>query len=181
MPKPIAGRGGKARETLIRTGSLGYRSLEMPEKRELFAAAYAVESERLCERLLRVSKRGRNTGVRLEAALRELAALITDRPALARALLLEADVAGGEAARKRREVLGCLTRAVDRAYRRAGALPAPPRTAAAFVVGSIVESLSRALAGGSPADFSASIPELAAMAGAAFESAEAGERAVTAA
>jgi hypothetical protein len=169
------------REVLIRTGALGYRSLEMPEKRELFTEAYAVESERLCRRLLRASESGRSRRARLEAALRELAALISDRPALARALLLEADVVGGEAARKRREVLDRLARAVDRAYRSAGPLPAPPMTAAAFLVGAIEESLSRALSGGRPAEFSAAIPELAALVGDAFEMADARETAATAA
>jgi AcrR family transcriptional regulator len=60
-----------------------------------YQAAYATESERLCETILRAGRNHDNWRSGLEAALETLASFAAGRPERARGLLLEVHVAGG--------------------------------------------------------------------------------------
>lgn len=160
-------------------GELGYRTVTVKDvyqrysgyrvefyrhfanKAECYAVAYEAEVERLWRRLVRACEAAEDWAGGLRAALEELAAFVSERPAQAAGLLVEAHVAGGPARAKRAEVVERLTRAVDGARRETSASRhSPPPITAAFIVSAIEESAVSALARGAPEDFAAAIPSL---------------------
>jgi AcrR family transcriptional regulator len=137
-------------------------------KAECYAVAYATEIERLCEALLGAARAQETWRAGLRAALEELARFAGERPALARGLLAEAQVAGGPALPKREEVLERLSRAVDSARRETESRHDPPPVTATFMVGAIEAAVTSALSKGKPEEFAAAVPELTGMVVAAY-------------
>ena len=129
-------------------------------KADCFAAAYEAESERVCQRMLSFIETGKGSDSRTESALNDLAALIVEKPAVAKALFLEVHVAGGPSLDKRREVVERLARAIDDACRPSASRRSPPPTSGDFIVGAIEEAVSNSLAKDEPKEFTSVIPEL---------------------
>jgi AcrR family transcriptional regulator len=171
---------------LLTCGEVGYRRVSVEKvykryggsrsqfykffsnKSECFTAAFATESKSLYERLLaRIEGEGTKRE-RLEAALRELSAFISEEPARARALFVEVHVAGGDALELRKEVFERLTRVLDDACRETESRHSPPPSTSAFIIGALEQAVSSALVDNSPEEFSTAIPELAALVGSAY-------------
>jgi AcrR family transcriptional regulator len=131
---------------------------------DCYEQGYAAEAERLCEKLLTASRRHGNWQADLEAALCVLAELVTERPELARGMLLEVHAAGEPSLSKRREVLERLSRAIDSARRETGSRHSSPPLTAMFIVHVIDAALIDALIRGTPERFSPEeLTELAAI------------------
>jgi AcrR family transcriptional regulator len=96
----------------------------------------------------------------LEASLRRLAAFLEDEPFLARGVLVESLIAGGDALELRFEVLERLSHAVDAARRESKSRHSPPPVTARFILGAIEESALNSLMAGRPERFAAAIPDL---------------------
>ncbi len=137
-------------------------------KEACFLAAYESESERLCRELLEIARGEGDRRKGLEAALREVAALMRERPALAKGIFIEAHVAGGPAMDKHHELFERLSRAVDNACRETESRHFPPPTTASFIIGVIEQAVSSALSRGDPEEFAAEIPALTALFGSAY-------------
>jgi len=120
-----------------------------------YQAAYATESERLCETLLGAGRDHDSWLVGLEAALEELGRFATKQPDLARGLLLEVHVAGGPALLRRKEVFERLSRAIDSARRETMSRHSPPPLTAMFIVQVIDAAMADSLLRGSPEEFPA--------------------------
>jgi AcrR family transcriptional regulator len=157
------------RDAIERCGSYRARFYRhFASKADCYAAAYEGWIERLCEALLAAGAAERGWRPGLGAALGELADFACERPALARGLLVEAQVAGGPALAKREEVLERLSRAVDSARRETESRHDPPPVTATFMVGAIEAAVTSALVKGKPEEFAAAVPELADMVVAAY-------------
>lgn len=113
------------------------------DKEACFVAAYTEATEWLYQRLETVAKRQQSWKEGLRAALAELLEFCADRPAIARALFVEAPAAGGAAMTQHDLLMERLSRAVDGARREITSRQAPPPVTAAFMVGAI-ETLVRA-------------------------------------
>jgi AcrR family transcriptional regulator len=96
----------------------------------------------------------------LEASLRRLAAFLESEPLVARGVLVESRIAGGEALELHFEVLERLSRAVDAARRENKSRHSPPPVTARFITAAIEESAVGSLLVGEPERFAASIPDL---------------------
>jgi AcrR family transcriptional regulator len=191
------GRDSEARERMIEAmleacGERGYRQVTVQDvidgcdgyrvqfyghfanKAECYAVAYETEIERLREALLGAARAQETWRAGLGAALEELARFATERPALARGLLVEVQVAGGQALAKREEVFERLSRAVDGARRVRKSEHYPPPVTAEFIVGAIESAVTRVLLEGEPRRFAAAVPELVGLAVAAYFGEEAG-------
>jgi AcrR family transcriptional regulator len=80
---------------------------------DCFAAAYRTEAEALCEAMLGASERAGDWRAGVEAGLAVVLRLTVARPALARALVREVHVVGGDSLAKHEEVLERLAAAMD--------------------------------------------------------------------
>jgi AcrR family transcriptional regulator len=137
------------RDVLARNG--GHRVQfwqHFASKEECFALAYEAWTDRLVAGLLAAAAgaAGWRTGMR--AALVALFRFVDARPQLARALLLDADVAGDPALAKREEALQLLGERIDAARAQADPADAPPPLTGLFVAGGIANHLSEQLAEG---------------------------------
>jgi AcrR family transcriptional regulator len=144
-------------------------------KADCYTAAHEGWIERVCEALLATGRAERGWRPGLRAALRELARFARERPALARGLLVEAQVAGGPVLAKRKEALERLSRAVDSARRETESRHDPPPVTATFMIGAIEGAVTSALLKRVPEEFAAAVPELAAMVVAAYFGEDAAE------
>jgi AcrR family transcriptional regulator len=113
------------------------------DKEDCFVQAYREASEWLYQRLAAVAKRQPSWKEGLRAAVAELLEFCANQPAIARALLVEALAAGGNAMAQHDLLMERLSRAVDGARREISSRQAPPPITAAFMVGAI-ETLVRA-------------------------------------
>ena len=155
---PAADRAADPRPRRARAGSRFYRTYE--DRAACYADAYETASERLAATLLAAGE-GEDWIAAFRAALRELAAFLASEPLLARGLLAEVHVAGGAALAKRKEVFERLSRAVDAARRETPASRhSPPPITASFILCAIEEAVVRAALRGTPAEFSAALPDL---------------------
>ncbi len=129
-------------------------------KEECFAAAYATWTDRLVAELLTaaVAEGDWRRGVR--AALTDLLRFAEERPALARALLIEAEIAGGPALAKREEAIQSVGEAIDSAREQAAAEKRPPELTGLFVAGAIATYVGEQLVAGKPAAAWEGLPEL---------------------
>jgi AcrR family transcriptional regulator len=129
-------------------------------KEDCFAQAYAVWIERLCVSLLEAAATapGWQAGVR-EAIVR-LFQFVTGRPAIARALFVEVQIAGEPALARHEAAVERLAAAVDGARADIDPAEAPPEATGAFVVGGIESCVSEALAAGDPGRLWDTLPEL---------------------
>jgi AcrR family transcriptional regulator len=140
-----------------------------PSKLECYADAYELEIERRYIELMEIVAGEDDWTKGLLEGLRRTAAFIDERPALARGLFLEVQVAGGRALRKRAEMIARLRQALDEARsERDEAETAPPPMTAAFMLGSIRHSVHGALLRGAPREFAAEVPDFHRLVSSAF-------------
>lgn len=154
------------RETSVRSileRSGGHRAQfykDFESKEDCFAQAYAVWIERLCVSVLEAAATapGWENGVR--AALVRLLRFVTARPAIARALFVEVQIAGEPALARHEAAVERLAAMIDSA--RADLDPAnePPEATGVFVVGGIESCVAEALTAGDPGRAWDALPEL---------------------
>lgn len=154
------------RETSVRSileYSGGHRAQfyqHFESKEDCFAQAYAVWIERLCVSVLEAAATtpGWEAGVR-EAIVR-LFQFVTARPAIARALFVEVQIAGEPALARHEAAVERLAAAIDSARTDIDPAEAPPEATGAFVVGGIESCVTEALSAGDPGRAWNALPEL---------------------
>ena len=154
------------RETSVRAileHSGGHRAQfykDFESKEDCFAQAYAAWIERLCVDLLEAAATtpGWEAGVR-EAIVR-LFRFVTARPAIARALFVEVQIAGEPAMARHEAVVDRLAAAVDSARAEIEPDQAPPEATGTFVVGGVESCVCEALTAGDPSRLWETLPEL---------------------
>jgi AcrR family transcriptional regulator len=117
-------------------------------KEACFARAYGEAADRLLGELLAACEEAADWKRGFEAGLAALLRTVAERPAAARALLIEVKAARGGAWAKHQEVVERLTTAIDSAREQPGARAAASAMTAGFVVGAIEESLCIEIAAG---------------------------------
>jgi AcrR family transcriptional regulator len=166
-------------EMLLLTGEVGYRDTtvqgildrcgghtiqfykQFANKEECFAVAYETWIERVAASLLTAAvEEAPSWRKGLRAALVELFRFVNRQPAIARALFLEVQIAGGPALDAREAAMERVARAVDSARSEIPAGEAPPEVTSMFVVGGIEACVSGALAAGRPEQVWGALPEL---------------------
>jgi AcrR family transcriptional regulator len=163
---------------LAASGELGYRDVAIhhvlerygghrvqfwqhfASKEECFAIAYATWVDRLTTELVSAALAAGEWRRGMRAALIALFEFADGRPDVARALLIEVDVAGGAALAKREETIDRLGEALDGAREQAEPEERPPALTGVFVAGGIAAYLSERLAAGRPAELWDGLPEL---------------------
>jgi AcrR family transcriptional regulator len=163
---------------LAASGELGYRDVAIRDvlerygghrvqfwqhfasKEDCFAVACASWADRLATELLTAALAEDDWRRGVRAALVALFQFVDERPDVARALLIEAEIAGGEALAKREEAVARLGEAIDSARVQAEPDDRPPPLTGLFVAGGIATYLSEQLAAGTPAAIWAGLPEL---------------------
>ena len=163
---------------LTAAGELGYREVAIQgvlerygghrvqfwqrfaSKEDCFAAAYATWADRLLTELLSAALAAGEWRRGVRAALVSLFDFVEARPALARALLIEAEIAGGLALAKREETIERLGEAIDSAREQAAREERPPPLTGVFVAGGIATYVSEKLAAGTPGAIWEGLPEL---------------------
>lgn len=154
------------RETSVRAileHSGGHRAQfyqHFESKEDCFAQAYAVWIERLCISVLEAAATtpGWEAGVR-EAIVR-LFQFVTARPAIARALFVEVQIAGEPALARHEAAVERLGAAIDSARADIDPAEAPPEATGVFVVGGIESCAIEALGAGDPERLWNALPEL---------------------
>jgi AcrR family transcriptional regulator len=154
------------RETSVRAileHSGGHRAQfykDFESKEDCFAQAYAVWIERLCVSVLEAGATtpGWEAGVR-EAVVR-LFQFVSARPAIARALFVEVQIAGEPALARHDAVIERLAAAIDSARAEIDPAAAPPDATGVFVVGGIESCVAEALSAGDPGRVWDALPEL---------------------
>jgi AcrR family transcriptional regulator len=154
------------RETSVRTileHSGGHRAQfyqHFESKEDCFAQAYAAWIDRLCVSVLEAAATtpGWEAGVR--EAIARLFQFVSERPAIARALFVEVQIAGEPAMARHEAAVERLAAAVDGARAEIDPAEAPPEATGVFVVGGIESCAAEALGGGDPARLWDALPEL---------------------
>jgi AcrR family transcriptional regulator len=182
----LAAKGGSERDVregamegvLVACGELGFRETSVrsilehsgghraqfyqhfESKEECFAQAYAAWIERLCLSLLEAAATtpGWEAGVR-EAIVR-LFQFVSERPAIARALFVEVQIAGEPALSRHEAAVERLAAAIDSARNDIDPSEAPPEATGVFVVGGIESCVAEALSAGDPGRIWHALPEL---------------------
>jgi AcrR family transcriptional regulator len=146
--------------------SLEQFEAEFGDLESCFVAAYEAEVDVLCEAMLEASActEGWRAGAR--AALETLLRFVSERPAVARALIRDVHVVGGAALTKHEEVLGRLALALGKE----SDLPEEQLAwTASFIIGAIEGVISGRLARGETEDLQELVPELMYLIVASFE------------
>jgi len=163
---------------LVACGELGYREVAVKDvlartgghrvqfwqhfasKEECFAAAYETWAGRLVAELLKAAATGADWQSGMRAALIAFFGFVDERPQLARALLLDADIAGEPALSRREQALQRLGAAIDgvRAQLQPDDRPSP--LTGLFVAGGIANYVGEQLATGSERAPWQGLPEL---------------------
>lgn len=171
-------REGAMEGVLLACGELGFRETSVrailehsgghraqfyqhfESKEDCFAQAYSVWIERLCVNVLEAAATtpGWEAGVR-EAVVR-LFQFVTARPAIARALFVEVQIAGEPALARHEAAVERLAAAIDSARADINPTEAPPEATGVFVVGGIESCVSEALTAGDPGRIWDALPEL---------------------
>jgi AcrR family transcriptional regulator len=143
---------------------------EFGDLESCFVAAYEAEADVLCEAMLDAAGRADGWRAGMRAALETLLRFVAERPAVARALIRDVHVVGGDALAKHEEVLACLTAAIGRG----GDLPEEQLAwTSSFIVGAVEGVVASRLARAETADLQALVPELMYLIVASFEGREA--------
>jgi AcrR family transcriptional regulator len=169
------------RETSVRSileHSGGHRAQfyqHFESKEDCFAQAYAVWIDRLCVNLLEAAATtpGWEAGVR-EAIVR-LFQFVSARPAIARALFAEVQIAGEPALARHEAAVERLAEAIDSARADIDPEEAPPEATGIFVVGGIESCVSEALTAGDLGRIWEALPELMHFAAGSYFGKEAAE------
>ena len=189
----VDAREGAMEGVLLAAGELGYRETSVRSilersgghrvqfykdfagKEDCFAQAYATWIERLCVSLLEAAATapGWEGGVR--AAIARLFELVVARPAIARALLVEVQIAGEPALARHEAAVQRLAATVDGARAEIDPAEAPPEATGVFVVGGIESCAAEALTAGEPARVWDALPELMHLAAGSYFGKEAAE------
>ena len=189
----VDAREGAMEGVLLAAGELGYRETsvrsilersgghrvqfyrDFGSKEDCFAQAYAVWIERLCVSLLEAAAMtpGWEGGVR--GAIARLFELVVARPAIARALLVEVQIAGEPALARHEAAVQRLAAAIDGARTEIDPAEAPPEATGVFVVGGIESCAAEALTAGEPARVWDALPELMHLAAGSYFGKEAAE------
>jgi len=141
---------------------------QFPNLAACYLEAYESGIERLCDEILRAAAAAPDWHTGLRAGLTALATFATEQPLLARALLVEVQLAGEAAWSKRKEILERLSGAVDSARRETRSRHSPPPLTALFMVSAIESAVVTALSAGEPRRFEAIVPELTEIVRAAY-------------
>ncbi|HXS46666.1 MAG TPA: TetR/AcrR family transcriptional regulator [Solirubrobacterales bacterium] len=171
------------RETSVRAileHSGGHRAQfyqQFESKEDCFAQAYAAWIDRLCVSVLEAAATtpGWEAGVR-EAIVR-LFRFVTARPAIARALFVEVQIAGEPAMARHEAAVERLAAAIDSARAEIEPAEAPPEATGTFVVGGIEACICEALSAGDPGRLWSTLPELMHFAAGSYFGKEAAETA----
>jgi AcrR family transcriptional regulator len=163
---------------LVACGELGYREAAIKDvlerygghrvqfwqhfasKEDCFAIAYATWADRLVAELLTVAIAEGDWRRGMRAALVALLRFAEQRPAVAQALLIEAEIAGGPALAKREATIQSLGEAIDSARAQAAVEERPPELTGLFVAGGIATYVGERLATGAPGAAWEGLPEL---------------------
>ena len=129
-------------------------------KEDCFAVAYETWADRLVAELLTVAVAEGDWRRGVRAGLVALLRFAERRPALARALLVEAEIAGGPALAKREEAIQAVGEAIDSAREQVPAEERPPQLTGLFVAGGIATFVGEQLAAGERGDAWEGLPEL---------------------
>ncbi|HWM63076.1 MAG TPA: TetR/AcrR family transcriptional regulator [Solirubrobacterales bacterium] len=188
-------REGAMEGALIAAGEVGYREASVrailehsgghraqfykhfESREDCFAQAYATWVDRLCVDLLEAaaSASGWEAGVR--AALVELFRFVSGRPAIARALFVEVQIAGEPALSRHEAAVERAAAALDGARAEIEPERAPPEATGVFVVGGIESCVCEVLTAGDPARIWDTLPELMHLAVGSYFDREAAEAA----
>jgi AcrR family transcriptional regulator len=178
---------------LVACGELGYREVAIKDvlerygghrvqfwqnfasKEDCFALAYATWADRLVAELLDAAGAAGGWRLGMRAALVTLFRFIDTHPRVARALLLDAEIAGGPALDKREEAIERLGEALDAAREQADPDDRPPPLTGVFVAGGIATYASEQLAAGGTGAPWQGLPELMRFATAPYFGEEAAE------
>jgi AcrR family transcriptional regulator len=150
--------------------SPGYFYSRFSGREECFAIAYQTEAEPLVARMLKAGREAQDFADGIGAALTELIGFAIEEPPVARAILAEVYVAGGDAKARHEQNLRRLSDAA--AGTRRESHPSrhdPPPVTAAFIVGGLEEVVRRRLGERRPELLSEELPDLVAFAAAPFE------------
>ncbi len=169
------------RETSVRAileHSGGHRAQfykDFEGKEDCFAQAYAVWIERLCVSLLEAAATASGWEAGVREAIVRLFRFVTARPAIARALFVEVQIAGEPAMARHEAVVERLAAAVDSARAELAAGDEPPEATGIFVVGGIESCVCEALGAGDPGRLWDTLPELMHFAAGSYFGKEAAE------
>ncbi|HEX8689112.1 MAG TPA: TetR/AcrR family transcriptional regulator [Solirubrobacterales bacterium] len=152
-----------------------YRHFE--SKEDCFAQAYAAWVDRLCVDLLEAAAGAPSWGAGVRAALVELFRFVSGRPAIARALFVEVQIAGEPALSRHEAAVERAAAALDSARVEIEPVRAPPDATGIFVVGGIESCICEALTAGDPARIWDALPELMHLAAGSYFGKEAAEAA----
>jgi AcrR family transcriptional regulator len=171
-------REGAMEGVLIACGELGFRETSVrailehsgghraqfyqhfESKEDCFAQAYAVWIERLSVSLLEAAATAQGWEAGVRAAIARLFRFVTERPAIARALFVEVQIAGEPALARHDAVIERLAAAIDSARADLDPNEAPPEATGTFVVGGVESCVCEALSAGDPGRLWDALPEL---------------------
>lgn len=171
-------REGAMEGALVAAGELGYREMSVrsilehsgghraqfyehfESKEDCFAQAYATWIERLCLDLMEAAATAPDWEQGVREAIVRLFRFVTTRPAIARALLVEVQIAGEPAVARHEAAMERFAGAIDGARQEVPPEGAPPEATASFVAGGIEACACEALSAGDPARVWDALPEL---------------------
>jgi AcrR family transcriptional regulator len=171
-------REGAMEGALIAAGEVGYREASVrtilehsgghraqfyrhfENKEDCFAQAYAAWVERLCVDLLEAAAGATAWEAGVRGALVELFRFVDERPAIARALFVEVQIAGEPALARHEAMVDRAAAALDAARVEIEPNLEPPEATGVFVVGGIEACVCEALSAGDPGRVWDALPEL---------------------
>lgn len=127
---------------------------------DCYAQAYGTWIDRLGVTLLEAAVAAEDWRAAVRSCLIELLRFVSQKPAIARALFVEVQVAGGPALTKHDEAIERLAKLLDSARAQLDPEQAPPEATGIFVVGGVEAAVSDALAAGDASRIWDSLPEL---------------------
>lgn len=130
-------------------------------KEACFAQAYEMAADRVCAEVLEAGRRAESWRAGFRAALAALLRTVAEQPLMAKALLIEARAARGQAWAKHQQLVERFAAAVDLARREPGARPGATPLTAQFVVGAIEEAICAEIGAGRTAAVERLLPDLA--------------------
>lgn len=130
-------------------------------REECFELAHAAWTDQLVAEILTAALAEDEWRLQVRAGLVAFLRFAASRPALTRALLIEAEVAGGAALAKREETIERLGEAIDSVREQVPVAERPPPLTGIFVAGGIATQVGERLAAGAAAaEIWAGLPEL---------------------
>jgi AcrR family transcriptional regulator len=127
---------------------------------ECYAAAYEVETGKLCGEILARGAAAEDWRGGLHAAVAFLAEFLRTEPGRARALLIDVHLAGERAEQRRKDVSERLAHAIDSAREEPESHYSPPPLTSLFMVSAIEAAACSALVRDRPESFAEAAPEL---------------------